>query len=166
MSDISKTTIRCPRCTTPAMCEAEDCRWGWTSETDYAVDPDKSQTTKPQRVQRKRAKGWRMPDNTVCVDRTTGFGSPFPIASGTSTGVDGIKKIWMVGTWSGPAMWVRGSKTEAAEISVKAFRAWFEKQETLQEKARLVLRGKNLACWCAPDQPCHADVLLECANAE
>lgn len=22
------------------------------------------------------------------------------------------------------------------------------------------LRGKNLACWCALDQPCHADVLL------
>jgi hypothetical protein len=27
------------------------------------------------------------------------------------------------------------------------------------------LRGKNLACWCPPDEPCHADVLLELANA-
>lgn len=27
------------------------------------------------------------------------------------------------------------------------------------------LRGKNLACWCALDKPCHADVLLELANA-
>lgn len=26
------------------------------------------------------------------------------------------------------------------------------------------LRGKNLACWCALDQPCHADILLEIAN--
>lgn len=26
------------------------------------------------------------------------------------------------------------------------------------------LRGKNLACWCSLDQPCHADVLLELAN--
>jgi hypothetical protein len=26
------------------------------------------------------------------------------------------------------------------------------------------LRGKNLACWCAPGKPCHADVLLEIAN--
>lgn len=26
------------------------------------------------------------------------------------------------------------------------------------------LRGKNLACWCAPGAPCHADVLLEIAN--
>jgi hypothetical protein len=26
------------------------------------------------------------------------------------------------------------------------------------------LRGLNLACWCALDHPCHADVLLEIAN--
>lgn len=26
------------------------------------------------------------------------------------------------------------------------------------------LRGKDLACWCRLDQPCHADVLLELAN--
>jgi len=29
-----------------------------------------------------------------------------------------------------------------------------------------ILRGKNLACYCPLDQPCHADVLLEIANAE
>jgi hypothetical protein len=26
------------------------------------------------------------------------------------------------------------------------------------------LRGKNLACWCPLDKPCHADILLELAN--
>ncbi|RVI83935.1 DUF4326 domain-containing protein [Sinorhizobium meliloti] len=26
------------------------------------------------------------------------------------------------------------------------------------------LRGKNLACWCKQDAPCHADVLLQVAN--
>jgi hypothetical protein len=26
------------------------------------------------------------------------------------------------------------------------------------------LAGHDLACWCPPDQPCHADVLLELAN--
>ncbi len=30
---------------------------------------------------------------------------------------------------------------------------------------RARLRGKNLACWCALDDPCHVDVLLEVANA-
>jgi Domain of unknown function (DUF4326) len=28
------------------------------------------------------------------------------------------------------------------------------------------LRGRDLACYCALDQPCHADVLLELANRE
>jgi hypothetical protein len=26
------------------------------------------------------------------------------------------------------------------------------------------LANKNLACWCKPGEPCHADVLLELAN--
>lgn len=43
----------------------------------------------------------------------------------------------------------------------------------LQTKTRAIvaacldeLRGKNLACWCRRDKPCHADVLLEIANRE
>jgi hypothetical protein len=32
--------------------------------------------------------------------------------------------------------------------------------------AREELRGKNLACFCAIDKPCHADVLLELANPD
>ncbi len=35
-----------------------------------------------------------------------------------------------------------------------------------EERIRAYLRGKNLACWCKLDQPCHADVLLELANDE
>lgn len=32
------------------------------------------------------------------------------------------------------------------------------------EKFIAPLRDKNLACWCKPGDPCHADVLLELAN--
>jgi len=32
------------------------------------------------------------------------------------------------------------------------------------DAARRELAGKTLACWCPPDQPCHADVHLEVAN--
>lgn len=32
------------------------------------------------------------------------------------------------------------------------------------DEARAELHGKDLACWCPLDQPCHADVLLEIAN--
>jgi hypothetical protein len=31
---------------------------------------------------------------------------------------------------------------------------------------RANLAGRDLACWCALDQPCHADVLLALANDE
>lgn len=31
--------------------------------------------------------------------------------------------------------------------------------------AIIELRGHDLVCWCLLDQPCHADVLLELANA-
>ena len=30
---------------------------------------------------------------------------------------------------------------------------------------RQTLRNKNVACWCKPGEPCHADVLLDLANA-
>lgn len=30
---------------------------------------------------------------------------------------------------------------------------------------RAELKGHNLACWCRPGTPCHADVLIELANA-
>lgn len=35
--------------------------------------------TKSIRVQRSRQKGWRMPPNTVKVDRTTKWGNPFSV---------------------------------------------------------------------------------------
>jgi hypothetical protein len=30
---------------------------------------------------------------------------------------------------------------------------------------RAELAGHNLACWCRPGSPCHADILIELANA-
>jgi hypothetical protein len=33
------------------------------------------------------------------------------------------------------------------------------------DDVRRELAGRGLACWCKPGQPCHADVLLEVANA-
>lgn len=33
-----------------------------------------------------------------------------------------------------------------------------------REEIRAELAGHNLACWCRPGTPCHADVLIELAN--
>lgn len=122
---------------------------------------------KPIRIQRRRTKGWKMPENTEVVDRTSIFGNPFPVTKGSSTCASVAKPIWSVGTWSGPALWFRDSKDEAVQLAVDAYREWINqpRQSELRNRARTSLRGKNLACWCALDQLCHADVLLEIANA-
>ena len=121
----------------------------------------------PERIQRRRTKGWRMPPHTVVVDRSSGFGNPFPVSKGTQTHMGKTSDVWVVGTWEGPAMWFKDTKPEATALAVKAFQKWIEHpaQARLAASARKMLRGKNLACWCALGQPCHADVLLKIANA-
>lgn len=99
----------------------------------------------PKRIQLKRTKGWRMPANTVKVDRTTKFGNPFKVGTITP----------------------RGLFIEDAEISVQQFRIWLGTSTAgakMYEQARTELRGKDLACWCREGKTCHADVLLEIAN--
>jgi len=119
----------------------------------------------PIRVQLRRTKGWKMPPNTVKVNQSSGFRNPFPICKCKSTSMGVTTDSWVVGTWDGPAMWFLDTKQEAAELSVKAFRAWFLVSGLL-DRAKVELRGKNLACWCPLSSPCHADVLLELANKE
>ena len=38
----------------------------------------------PKRIQRKRVKGWTMPENTVYVGRPTKWGNPYSISAGRS----------------------------------------------------------------------------------
>lgn len=38
----------------------------------------------PERIQLRRTKGWRMPDNTVKVDRSTRWGNPWTVANSGS----------------------------------------------------------------------------------
>jgi len=54
---------------------------------------------------------------------------------------------------------------------VAAFRRWLAGEDPSFPARRSALlhrlpelRGKDLACWCRPGEPCHADVLLELAN--
>lgn len=90
---------------------------------------------KPQRIQLSRAKGWRMPENTVKVDRTTKWGNDFTMAH------EGTRSVAIA------------RHREQAIAQAEACPGFFEP-----------LRGKNLACWCAPSVACHADVLLRLAN--
>lgn len=104
-------------------------------------------TDGPRRIQLSRAKGWRMPENTVKVDRST--------------------------QWSNHDF-VVGERYKDAETCVEMFHHDLDKFACFHpgkfEAWITPLRGKNLACWCklpAPGEPdhCHAAVLLELANA-
>ena len=92
-----------------------------------------------------RVKGWKMPENTVCVCRPGRFGNPFLI---------------------GP------DRTQRQ--AVDCFRSWLTTPHItagIPEKKQAILdgleslRGKNLACFCKPGTACHADVLINLANA-
>jgi putative acetyltransferase len=90
-----------------------------------------------RRIRLSRGKGWRKPVSAVVVARPSPWGNPFRV------GVD-------------------GDRARCVEL----FRAGLE-EGTLGYTAREVQRalaGRDLACWCPLDEPCHADVLLEVAN--
>lgn len=92
----------------------------------------------PVRIQRKRTKGWKMPEGAVYVGRPTKWGNPFHIGRGIS-----------------------------ATICVAQYRAKLAGDiwtSPTRQEIREELRGKDLACWCPLDQPCHADILLAIAN--
>ena len=125
----------------------------------------------PKRVQLSRAKGWRMPENTVKVTRPGPFGNPFAATKGQVCGGPppegpGWRAAWMVPGYEHMQF---KTKDEAAAFAVKLYGAWIESPHPEQRKlltaAQFALRGKNLACWCPLGKPCHADVLLKLANS-
>jgi hypothetical protein len=52
-------------------------------------------------------------------------------------------------------------KTYSRTESIKKYKAYLLSNPELVEQAKKELKGKNLACWCKIDEPCHADVLLD-----
>lgn len=93
------------------------------------------------RIQLKCTKGWRMPANTVKVDRTTRWGNPFRV--GTPGVPDAATALTLF-------------RAEVSRAMDSGAAPWNE--------LRVALGGKNLACWCVLGAPCHADTLLELAN--
>lgn len=122
-------------------------------------------TAKPHRIQLSRKKGWRMPPNTVKADRSTPFGNPFNVSKGWIIG--GEFKVQTTRYFVGDTCRHFATKDEAMADSVTCFRAYVTSkgQYKLRDLIKAGLRGKNVACWCKPGDPCHADVLLEIANS-
>lgn len=110
----------------------------------------------PIRIQRKRTAGWKMPPNTVYVGRPGDLGNPFPVDVYGQEGATDRHRRWITGNMSMLEL-SQCSTCHQGDISLVTLR---QIAQTLIAR----LRGKNLACWCALDKPCHADVLLELAN--
>lgn len=91
-----------------------------------------------------------MPPNTVYVGRPTRWGNPFPVDIYHEEAIDKYRR-WLLGEMS------------ASEMQESSY--YGDPRIGLAHMRRLVkpheLRGKDLACWCKEDAPCHADVLLE-----
>ena len=104
----------------------------------------------PARIQLRRTQGWRMPANTVKVDRSTKWGNPF---------IPGKDNPLLP-----------GSVVSSVRHAYLLYLGFAPVNEKLVAAARSELVGKNLACWCAqPDpyeDPCHAAVLLKIANSK
>lgn len=92
---------------------------------------------KPRRLKLSRQKSARLPKGAVVVARPTKWGNPYRPDKMTRT--------------RAVASYRRDLLAGKLKVSV--------------EDARRELAGRNLACWCSLDGPCHADVLIEIANS-
>ena len=100
-----------------------------------------------------------MPENTMSVARPTKWGNPWTIAGAIDAGYppQGAQAM-CVNLYR---EWMRGDRDNVTRL----LNGDRDKRRNALASALPELQGKNLACWCPLDQPCHADVLLELAEA-
>ena len=92
-----------------------------------------------RRVQLSRRAGWRKPAGAVVVARPTRWGNPFRVTN-------------------------EGTRADAVAAFEQALAVGDPILGFTTEDVQRELAGRDLACWCPLDQPCHADVLLRLAN--
>jgi hypothetical protein len=71
---------------------------------------------------------------------------------------------YQIGTWSNTL----GRPVETVDEAVRLYREIIWDSPDGPHMAAYIgerLRGHDLVCWCALDQPCHADILLQLANS-
>lgn len=88
-----------------------------------------------KRIQRRRVKGWRLPEGAVNCARPGKFGNPF----------------------KSPPM--------SREAAVREHKQYLANNPELVALIKAELRGKDLACFCSLELACHVDNLLETANS-
>lgn len=104
-----------------------------------------------KRIQLSRRKGWRIPPNTVKVDRSTRWGNPFTPKRDRDRAYCAKQFEYLLAGYI---------CISCSDPTLDVQRAYLR----MAKKHIGELRGKNLACWCRLDAACHADVLLRAAN--
>lgn len=119
--------------------------------------------TKPVRLQLSRRKGFKL----QALSRATNGLECVNVARPSKWG-----NRWTVAAYEAAGFKVVNRPT-VVRLCVEAYRAWLEGRPHWGHGKPLPpvpdlspLRGKNLACWCKLDSPCHGDILLELVNAE
>lgn len=133
----------------------------------------------PRRIQLSRRKGFRLPPNAVSVARPTVFGNPITCSHPYSCPHSPLfeRRAWELDDGSvSPYRCCTDAYRHYVETgltgeptSLGYFNIGLDAMLGYPRRARLIaalprLRGHDLACWCALDRRCHADILLEIAN--
>ena len=90
-----------------------------------------------KRIQRKRVKGWRIPENCIYIGRPSKWGNPYKIDE------DGTR-----------------------EEVLQKYRNYLEVALLYNPHLLDELKGKDICCWCRLDQKCHGDIILEFLNKD
>lgn len=93
----------------------------------------------PQRLRLSRKKGARLPAGTVNVARPSRWGNPFRVGQDPDDAMTVAEAV----------AWHRDLLLSRPEEIVRV---------------RVMLAGRDLACWCSLDSSCHGDTLLAVAN--
>jgi hypothetical protein len=123
----------------------------------------------------------------VYVGRPGPYGNPFALdcwgavalgfrgdVAGRRAASAALHRWWLTGQWTpAPASPSAGGEIEYSDGTVDAIEMICRRFAAAVAEGYVIpevrpdlapLRGRDLACWCPLDQPCHADVLLELAN--
>lgn len=132
----------------------------------------------PERIQLKRSAGWRKPEGAVVVARPHLWGNPwkvgrpggfwlpaYPISGAIGVDMDAADAVELYRRlFDGPDPLDRHLPSSLSPHGRRQVRNQLRAHAARIRSLLDLLRGRDLACWCPLDQPCHADVLLRLAN--
>ena len=112
--------------------------------------------TRPVRLQLSRRRGFSLQEHSRAINgleavncaRPSKWGNPFRITGKLTN--EQISKGHV--------------PIETADYAISLYRNWLRLQPGLIGIGTEQLRGKNLACFCGLDEPCHTEILLSLAN--